>query len=353
MQEGASLDNPILLIFCGALAAVLSWLGVRLFRSYAERQHNSLGGSPNPQAPRGGGLVILVVVLLIFMPVGLSLGDPSQVVRFALGSAMMGLIGFADDLRTLPRPARLVAQAAVAFIFVPAAPILHIGLPRFDLALPGPFSVIISILWIVGLVNAYNYMDGIDGLAGGQAVLAGGLYVGVGLIQNDPLIVLLGLLIAGASAGFLVYNLPPASIYLGDAGSMFRGFSLAALPMLAVARGASPRLIVTGGLIVGLFLFDAVLTFFRYLATGQDRRHPYRSHLYQRLVKLGEPPHLVTLLYLLLSIGFGVAGLIYWHQETWLSLVMCALACLVLYGWITYRESATRESSKTTPQNSS
>ncbi len=344
------MDNLVFLIFCGALATFTSWLGLRLIRRYAERQHASTGNVA--ETPRGGGVVILVVVLLIFMPAGLSLGDPGQVVRFALAGALMGLIGFVDDLRTLPRPARLVAQAAVALIFVPAAPILHIGLPHFDLTLTGTVSYLVSILWIVGLVNAYNYMDGIDGLAGGQAVLAGGLYVGVGLIQTDPLVVLLGLLIAGASAGFLVYNLPPASIFLGDVGSMFLGFSLAALPMLAVSRGASPRLMVTGGLIVGLFLFDAVFTFFRYLAKGQNRRHPYRSHLYQRLVKLGEPPHLVTLLYLLLSIGFGVAGLIYWHQETWLSLAMCALACLVLYGWISYRESATREPSSTTPQNS-
>lgn len=346
------MDNPIFLIFCGALATFTSWFGVRLIRNYAARQQTPAGTSPSPETPRGGGVAILAVVLLIFMPVGLSLGDPGQVVRFALAGALMGLIGFVDDLRTLPRPARLVAQAAVAFIFVPAAPILHIGLPRFDLILTGGVSFVVSILWIVGLVNAYNYMDGIDGLAGGQAVLAGGLYVGVGLIQSDPLIVLLGLLIAGASAGFLVYNLPPASIFLGDVGSMFLGFSLAALPMLAVSRGASPRLMVTGGLIVGLFLFDAVFTFFRYLAKGQDRRHPYRSHLYQRLVKLGEPPHLVTLLYLLLSIGFGVAGLIYWNQETWLSLAMSALACLVLYGWISYRETTSREPSSTTPQNS-
>ena len=247
------MDNPVVLILCGVLATAMSWLGVRLIRSYAERQQTSNEDSAASQTPRGGGVAILVVVLMIMMPVGLALGDPSQVVRFALSAAMMGLIGFVDDLRTLPRPARLVAQAAVAFIFVPAAPITHIGLPRLDLMLTGAVSYVVSILWIVGLVNAYNYMDGIDGLAGGQAVLAGGLYVGVGLIQNDPLIVLLGLLIAGASAGFLVYNLPPASIFLGDVGSMFLGFSLAALPMMAVSHGGSPRLIVCGALIVGLF----------------------------------------------------------------------------------------------------
>ncbi len=345
------MNDSLFLILLGVLAAILSWVGVRLIRRYAIQHRQTVepeGAASEP--PRGGGLAILVVVLAIFMPVGLSLTDPSQVVRFALAGILMAMIGFVDDLRTLPRPARLLTQAAVALIFVPAAPIGSIGLPGYSLTLSEPVSTLVSVLWIVGLTNAYSYMDGIDGLAGGQAVLAGGLWAGVGLYESNPLIVLLGLLIAGASAGFLVYNLPPASIFLGDVGSMFLGFSLAALPMMVVSRGASPRLLVSGGLIVGLFLFDAVFTFFRYLVKGQDRRHPYRSHLYQRLVKLGEPPHLVTLLYLLLSIGFGVAGLIYWREETWLALLMCALACLILYAWIKYREAATHPAPSTPSQ---
>ena len=334
------MSNPLFLLLLGILAAISSWAGVRLIRGYAiQRQLVTTPEGTVPETPRGGGIAILVVVLMIFMPVGLSLTDPSQVVRFALSGILIGMIGFVDDLRTLARPVRLFAQAAVALIFIPAAPIASIGLPGATVSLSEPISYLVSILWIVMLTNAYNYMDGIDGLAGGQAILAGGLWAGVGLYEHNLLIVLLGLLITGASAGFLVYNLPPASIFMGDVGSMFLGFSLAALPMMAVSRGGSPRLIIAGALIVGLFLFDAVFTFFRYLVRGQDRRHDYRSHLYQRLVKLGEPPHLVTLLYLLLSIGFGVAGLIYWREEAWLTLLLCSLACLILYVWIKYREA--------------
>jgi glycosyltransferase WbpL len=342
-------SNPVFLILTGVLAAALAWLGVRLIRRYAIQRQPVDGAAVRP--PRGGGLAIVVVVLLIFMPVGLSLGDPGQVVRYALGSAMIAMIGFVDDTRVISRAARLLAQIGVALVFVPAAPIQVIGLPRLNLDLSEPVSYLIGVLWIVGLTNAYSYMDGIDGLAGGQAVLAGGLWAGVGLVENEPLVVLLGVLLAGASAGFLVYNLPPASIFMGSVGSTFLGFSLAVLPLLAVSRGASPRLLISGGLIVGLFLFDACLTFFRYLVKGQNRRRAYRSHLYQRLVQLGEPPLLVTLLYLLLSTGFGVAGLIYWREETWLALAMCALACLILFIWITYREreATTHHSSSPTP----
>ncbi|MEP7289574.1 MAG: hypothetical protein ABI947_27815 [Chloroflexota bacterium] len=336
------MDNLILLLTLGALSGVLSWIGVSLIRNYAlSRQRNAVAsGDTTPETPRGGGLAILVVVLLIFMPVGLSIGEPSQVVRFALSGVFFGIIGFLDDLRTLPRVARLALQTLAALIFIPSAPIHEIGLPYLNLSLSEPMAYLISALWIVALSNAYNYMDGIDGLAGGQAVLAGTLWAGVGLIEGDPLIVLLGLLIAATSAGFLVYNLPPASIFMGDVGTTFLGFSLAALPMLTVSRGASSRLIISGGLIVGLFLFDAVLTFFRYLLKGQGRSHAYRSHLYQRLVKLGESPYRVTTLYLLLSTGFGIAGLIYWRTTAWMALLISGAACLLLFIWITQREIA-------------
>ncbi|HLY27344.1 MAG TPA: hypothetical protein VKQ72_13460 [Aggregatilineales bacterium] len=347
------MDNSTPLILLGVLAAVLSWAGVRLIRSYAHGGHLSAPaqGDTAPSTPRGGGIAILVVVLLIFMPVGLTLADPAQVVRFALAGALIGTIGFFDEFRTLPRLGRIFAQTLAALIFISAAPILEIGLPFVNLQLSVLAGYILSALWIVVLSNAYNYMDGIDGLAGGQAVLAGVFWAGIGFVQRDPLVVLLGVLIAGASAGFLVYNLPPASIILGDVGATFLGFSLAALPMLTVTRGAPSRLIPSGALIVGLFLFDAAFTFVRYLLKGQPGSHEHRSHLYQRLVALGEAPYRVTLLYLLISIGFGAAGLIYWLSNAWLALLIFLLTCMVLFSWVTYREYAAANVMRQRPED--
>ncbi len=319
-------------LLLGLGAAVLSWLGVRLIRNYAlSRQLSATLNSSTIDPAHGGGLAIMVVVLLIFMPVGLSLGDPGQVVRFAVSGALIGLIGFVDEFRTLPRFVRLAAQTLAALIFISAVPMTEIGLPFVNVQLPEVLGYILTTLWVVGLSNTYNYMDGIDGLAGGQAVLAGSFWAGIGIALGDPLVVLLGMVIAGASAGFLVY-------FMGDVGTTFLGFSLAALPILTVARGGSPRLIPTGGLIVGLFLFDAALTFFRYILKGEGRSHAYRSHLYQRLVMLGESPYRVTLLYLLISIGFGIGGLIYWRYNAWIALLICLVVCLVLFAWVTHRE---------------
>lgn len=339
--------NPVLYVGLMLVAALISGGLVRFMQRYAVGRE-SVGATPN-SAPRGGGLAILVVVLLLFMPIGLSQGDPSQIVRYSLAAAMIAFIGFFEDLRALPRPMRVMAQTLAALILIPAAPIREIDLPLITLTLDSVPSYLLSALWLVGLTNVYTYMDGINGLASGQAVLAGSLWAGIGMALGKPTVTLLGMLIAGASLGFTMYNLPPKSIFLGDVGSSFLGFSLAALPLLAVQPGGPSRLYISGGLIMSLFVFDAALTFFRYVFAGGDLRREARSHLYQRMVELGDPPVRVTLLYLLLSTGFGVAGLIYWWSASVSALVFVAMVCLTLFAWITRRETRHEPDSPHTP----
>lgn len=342
------LTNPsdkipaLLLVGLSLLGGIGSLIGVRLIRRWAV-QHQvydlpTPGALPSKPTPRGGGLAILVIVLLLFMPIGISFGEPGQVVRYALGGVIIGLIGFADDLQSLPPLPRLVAQVIAAAIFLPSTPLTVIGLPLLDLPLSVGVGWVLGLLWLVGLSNTYHFMDGIDGLAGGLAVIAGLFWAFIGYHEQDSLIALLGSLIAFTSAGFLAYNLPPASIFMGDAGSTFLGYSLAALPLIAVSRGGSPRLIISGLLVVGLFVFDAALTFMRRVLKGENVLQPHRSHLYQRLVDLGEPPPRVTVLYLTLSVCFGLAGLIYWLYAAWLALVVFIGLCLLLFAWVTDRE---------------
>ncbi len=329
--------NPIVYVGLMFVAALISGGLVRFLQRYAVGLE-SVGATADP-APRGGGLAILVVVLLLFMPMGLAQSDPSQIVRYSVAAAMIAFIGFFEDLRALPRPLRILAQSLAALIFVPAAPIQVIDLPFVTLYFGTVPSYLISVVWLVGLTNVYAYMDGINGLASGQAVLAGSLWAGIGMALGKPAVTLLGMLIAGGSLGFLMYNLPPQSIFLGDVGSTFLGFSLAALPMLAIGPGDPSRLYVSGGLIMSLFVFDAGLTLFRYLFTGGSMRREDRSHLYQRLVALGDSPLRVTFLYLMLSTGFGIAGLIYWWSASASALVFVGMVCLTLFAWITRRET--------------
>jgi len=335
--------NVIGLLALGITAAVLSAAGVGMIRGYATQRIEV--PYPADHTPRGGGLVILTVVLCLFMPIGFSVGDPGQVVRVALSGALIAMIGFFDDFRTLPRYVRIFAQSLAALVFLPSAMLTTIVLPRIEIPLSPEAGYILGLFWLVGLSNVYSYMDGINGLSSGQAVLAGSLWAGIGVATNQSLVMLLGILIAGASLGFMSYNLPPSNIFLGDVGSTFLGFTLAALPLLAISQGESPRLLITGGLSVSLFVFDATITFLRYWITGRDRRGDRRSHLYQRLVQLGDPPTRVTMLYLVLSSVLGIAGVVYWRETTPVALILCGLACLALYLWTTRREALDRRDS--------
>lgn len=252
----------------------------------------------------------------------------------------MASIGFFNDLRDIPRRWRLIAQVAAALIFIPAAPIRDLALPGVVLELAPLVGDTLAILWIVGLTNTFTYMDGINGLASGQAALAASLWMIIGLIIGNPMIALLGALIAGSAFSFSAYNLPPRSIFLGEAGGMFLGFSLAALPMFAASQSNMPRLIITGGMMMSLFCFDAVLTLTRYLIRGQITPRSERSHLYQRLVALGDSPRKVLTLYLALSLGFSIAGVVYWQSAAPALIISVVMVCLSLFAWIKRREVA-------------
>jgi UDP-GlcNAc:undecaprenyl-phosphate/decaprenyl-phosphate GlcNAc-1-phosphate transferase len=335
------LPDPIALLLIFVVATVLSWGGVRLTRRYAVQvfPSNAPTVKLEPAAgQRGGGLAMLAVILLMFMPLGLWISDPGPVVRFALTGAMMAMIGFFEDLRSMPRPLRITAQVVAALIFVPGVPITAIGLPRYELMLPYEIGVIAALIWVVGLSTIYTYMDNIDGLASGHAVLVGLLWAFIAYSTGNPLVTVLSLLIVGASLGFLFHNLSSARIFMGEVGSTFIGFSLAALPLLMQEH--SPRLIVSGALFVALFVFDAALTFTIYIVRGKYTMYPDRSHLYQRILRLGDPPIRVTILYLLISVGFGIAGIIYWRDAAWVSLFVVLLTCVVLFAWIKRRERA-------------
>jgi UDP-N-acetylmuramyl pentapeptide phosphotransferase/UDP-N-acetylglucosamine-1-phosphate transferase len=173
-----------------------------------------------------------------------------------------------------------MAQLAVA-----AAVVVGLGgLDRFPLPPPldlplGPVARPLAVLWIVAVVNFFNFLDGIDGLAALQAAITGG---GIVIAAWDPFAVLLAAALAGAAAGFLPFNWAPASVFLGDVGSYFLGFTLAALPLAAPLDGRSSAVFFVG-LSLWLFLADATWTLLRRARRGERVHEAHREHLYQHL----------------------------------------------------------------------
>jgi len=291
---------------------------VVLVRSWARRilldhpNERSLHVQPTP---RGAGIGIVVPVCLTIGAVALRVPEALSAAMWLVGGGLvMAAIGLIDDVRGVSAVIRLVAHLAVAgaiAVGIGSWPALvWPGLFHIDLAWA---AVPLTVLLVAGFTNAYNFMDGVDGIAGSQAVMAGIGWMGVGFATQDPLLVVAGAVIATASLGFLFFNWPPASIFMGDVGSSFLGFSLAALAVYAATR--SPAVGTAGMLFVWPFVFDSAFTIVRRAGRRENLLAAHRSHLYQRLVLTGVSHRTVTLLYAALA-GVGVAvGYLVAHDD--------------------------------------
>ena len=215
----------------GLAAFLLSYIGVAALKRWAERRQvldipNERSSHTRP-TPRGGGLAIVLVVLVGWLVV-LSL-HPGTWVRadllYLIGAALIAAVSWLDDLRTLSNRLRFGAHMLGAVLAIWAFGYwTNITLPIIGSLHLGLLGLIITFVWIVGLTNAYNFMDGIDGIAGGQAVVAGLGWVALGYLTDQPLIGLMGILLAASSLGFLGHNWPPSPHLHGRCRQRLPGF---------------------------------------------------------------------------------------------------------------------------------
>ncbi len=265
--------------------------------------------------PRGGGLAIVVVVLAGVLIVGALSRSASRLglAAYVGAAGAIALVSWLDDRHSLPALLRLGVHVACAALAVWAFGSWEaIQFPWIGtLDLPGWLSTLVGILWLVGLPNAYNFMDGIDGIAGSQGMVSGLAFAAFGLLRGTyGLPPETGVLVSAASIGFLALNWPPARIFMGDVGSAFLGFTFGVLG-LVTARGDA-RMPLAAVLALAPFLFDAGVTFVRRLLAGERVLEAHRSHYYQRLVIAGHSHRSVTLVYAVLAVLCAAAGL------TWL-----------------------------------
>ena len=305
-----------------ASAALLAYVAVGGLRTWARRRRmidvpNERSSHTRP-TPRGGGLAIAVVTLggLLVVHLGV-VRRPLDVpaLGYLAGAGLVALVSWTDDVRSLSSLTRLVAHALGAAIAILA--LGHwtaVAIPGVGELTLGWLGLPLTAVWLIGLTNAYNFMDGIDGIAAGQGVVAGLAWFAIGSIAGEPLVSTLGLLLAGSCLGFLGHNWPPARIFMGDVGSAFLGYSFAVLPMLLSRLSGDARLRalapVLGCLIVWPFVFDATITFLRRLARRENVLAAHRSHVYQRLVIAGRSHRCVTSLYVALAAAGALAAVL-------------------------------------------
>jgi UDP-GlcNAc:undecaprenyl-phosphate/decaprenyl-phosphate GlcNAc-1-phosphate transferase len=210
----------------------------------------------------------------------------------------------------------------------------------------GVVGVVLSLLWIVGLTNAYNFMDGIDGMVGGQTVAAGLGWVALGALTHHLLLAGLGAVLAASSLGFLGHNWYPARIFMGDVGATFLGYTLAAITI--VAAHSDPKLALAGVLLVWPSIFDTGFTVFRRLRRGENIFAGHRSFLFHRLIHVGWSHAAASSIYIPLPI-LGALLAATWEKGSrplHVAVVMASIsACYALWALIRQQEIRSTPSS--------
>jgi Fuc2NAc and GlcNAc transferase len=269
-----------------AFAFALSLVGTAAMRRYALAR--GVIDVPNERSshvvptPRGGGVAFVVAITICAIAVVTASRDADLLgwVAWLVGGIVVAAAGFVDDRCGLQPSVRLVAHAAAALPVV-ACTGLPISVAGHEYGI-GWVGVVVAWCAVVWSVNAFNFMDGTDGIAAAQATFvfasAGVLAAVSGATQSSVLV--LGICAAGA-AGFLAWNLPPARIFMGDAGSGFLGFAVAALALLTAAA-AGPTVWVWM-ILHALFVADATVTLSVRALRGRKLHVAHRSHAYQRL----------------------------------------------------------------------
>jgi UDP-GlcNAc:undecaprenyl-phosphate GlcNAc-1-phosphate transferase len=256
--------------------------------------------------PRGGGVGLVAGALAGC----LWLGADSALVGVAAGALVAAAAGLADDARAQGAFVKFGAQILAAILAMAGGAtfgIVHVpGLGPVDL---GVFAVPVTLLWFVGLTNAYNFMDGLDSLAAATGAVAA-LFAGLALaIDGHHALAGLAVVLAAACLGFLPLNWPRARVFMGDVGSQFLGFSFAGLGVLAANADASGRLFWLVPLLLMHFLFDTLLTAARRAAAGENVLAAHRGHLYQILNQSGVSHGRVSALLACFAVAQGVAAL--------------------------------------------
>lgn len=332
---------PRYMLLMFAIGLAVAWLIIPAiirhstrFRSIREHSFHHTHTGP---IPRLGGLALAVAFLVLVAASYLLLEIPPDRLRLNLGMAgtalaMFGL-GFWDDLRPLGARKKLLGQiliAAVATGFLPTIQTLMNPLTGVVLNL-GVWGVGLTIFWLVAFTNLINLVDGIDGLAGGLALMLMGLLAYVGASSGGFLPVCVAAGMAGALVAFLRFNFPPARIYLGDGGAYFLGFLIGALAIIQSQKGAVVAALIAPLFALALPIIDTCVAVVRRALKGLPVFRPDRRHVHHKLVAAGfTRRQAVLLLYAFSVVCLLMAFGVYWSHGRWAPIFLGLVTLLVL-----------------------
>ena len=279
-------------LIAAGVALVVSMLLTGAFTHPGSRMHildhpneRSLHTTPTP---RTGGVAIVIGILaggiILFFVSGVGF---ARELRWLGGlAALIASVSYLDDRRHIPVGYRLTAHTVASVMLgIAGLTVGSLSLPGIAHAIPAWLAGILTVLFGVWVINLYNFMDGMDGFAGGMTVFGFGTLASLGWWGGDHNFAAVNLIIAGSAAGFLVFNFPAAKIFMGDTGSSTLGFLAAGMALWGNATGLVPLWISV--LVFLPFIVDATVTLLRRLIRREKVWQAHKSHYYQRLVQAG------------------------------------------------------------------
>jgi len=330
---------PFALVF--VIALVLALAGTPLAAAWGRWW--GLVDRPGPRrrhtgaVPRTGGLVLFVAFLaaaLLAQWLPVPRQDPKELVRFlgiVLGFTFLFVVGYLDDRFELRPGPQYLAQVLAALVAILCLVFIERVMNPFTDEIqewPYWFTVAFTLVWIVGMINTINFLDGLDGLATGVGVIASAVLSIHMLREGQYSVALLPLALLGATLGFLPYNLPPARIFLGS-GAWLLGYAIATL---GIAAGAKVALLL---LVLGIPIVDVAWLMISRLRAGQSIGQGDRRHLHYRLLDVGLSHRQVLALYYGYGIALGAAALLINSRLLKLTtLVFLGLATLLFLAWL-------------------
>lgn len=296
--------------------------------------------------PRLGGCAIALgvsapIAALLWIDRGVAVTVQREwllAVGLLVGGAINVALGCADDVWGLRAIFKLLGQVLAASVAFAAGSVIGgISLPLVgDLEL-GVLAYPVTILWIVGITNAVNLIDGLDGLAGGVVFFAGTTILVVALLQNHVLLALVMACVLGAVLGFLVFNVYPARVFMGDSGSYFLGYVLAVTSLVGATNKATTTVALLAPIVaLGLPIFDTTFAMLRRWVGGRPLFAADRGHVHHRLLAMGFTQRRAVLVLYLVSVVLMVSAIAVSFGRSWEIGAALAAATLVMIGLVRF-----------------
>lgn len=285
--------------------------------------------------PRFGGIAIFIgtiASLLLFFP------KTPWLTGVIIGGSLMFLTGVVDDLKGLPAKVKLLCQivsASALFFFDVRISILTKPFDDGFFYLPWAVSLIVTILWIVGITNTINLIDGLDGLAAGVAFIASISIAYTASLLQRPDVAMALLAVAGGALGFLPFNFNPAKIFMGDAGALFLGFMLAALSLQSAMKSVTVVATIAPVLVLAIPIFDTAFAILRRIINKRPIMEADKGHLHHRIMAFGLGQKRAVLTLYGISGIMGVAAVLISRDLLLESSLLVIIAAVFIYVFLT------------------